>query len=191
MNKKEEKCYNDINEGAIVVAEVNDMKILPLALQMDDEKVGEDQNWDLKQSSKQNMENVEKDSSSQNISHVAVEGDLLPKQTGKFKGKYTKQREKNEEDLTKAQTSSIQSKRTIVGTMKMISETMQKYEEVSGQKDWGEMYTITKDNFSWEERNMNMLAKMKRSNMTGGGSWLEILKELEECSPKVKVIKVI
>ncbi|KAH0652538.1 hypothetical protein KY289_030216 [Solanum tuberosum] len=73
MNKNEEKCYNDINEGAIVVAEVNDMKILPLALQMDDEKVGEDQNWDLKQSSKQNMENVEKDNSSQNKSHVAVE----------------------------------------------------------------------------------------------------------------------
>ncbi|KAG5610829.1 hypothetical protein H5410_022110, partial [Solanum commersonii] len=39
-------------------------------------------------------------------------------------------------------------------------------------------------------RHMNMFAKMKRTNMIGEGSWREILKDLEEYRPKVKVIQV-
>ncbi|KAK4706608.1 hypothetical protein R3W88_033840 [Solanum pinnatisectum] len=110
----EEEGYNEINEGAIVVAKVNDEEILPLAFQMDDEKRSEERKMDLKQSLEKNMEEVEKDDLSQNISRVVVEGDLLPNYTGKLKGKYIKQRDYSEEDLTKAQASSRQLKRMII-----------------------------------------------------------------------------
>ncbi|KAH0679335.1 hypothetical protein KY284_020420 [Solanum tuberosum] len=88
----EEEGYNEINEGAIVVAKVNDEEILSLAFQMDDEKRREERKMNLKQSLEKNMEEVEKDDLSQNISRVVVEGDLLPNYIGKLKGKYTKQR---------------------------------------------------------------------------------------------------
>ncbi|KAG5568645.1 hypothetical protein H5410_064340 [Solanum commersonii] len=81
----------EINEGAIVVAE---------------------------QLSEQNEREVEKDDLSQNISQLALEGDLSPKHTGQLKGKYTKQREQSEENHSKAQAASRQSKRTIVKNSK-------------------------------------------------------------------------
>ncbi|KAK6791646.1 hypothetical protein RDI58_010727 [Solanum bulbocastanum] len=89
----EEEGYNEINKGAIEVAKVNDEEILALAFQTDDEKRREERKMDLKQSLEKNMEEVEKDDLSQNISRVVVERDLLPNYIGKLKEKYTKQRD--------------------------------------------------------------------------------------------------
>uniref|UniRef100_M1DIB4 DUF4283 domain-containing protein n=1 Tax=Solanum tuberosum TaxID=4113 RepID=M1DIB4_SOLTU len=121
--KAEEKLMEgsgdiEINEGTIVVAEVSIEEILPLAFQMEDEQGREEGKKELQQLSEQSVREVEKDDLSQNISQMAVEGDLSPKHTGKLKGKYTKQREQSEENLSKAQAASRQSKRTIVKNSK-------------------------------------------------------------------------
>ncbi|KAH0675433.1 hypothetical protein KY290_024486 [Solanum tuberosum] len=100
--------YETDKEGALVIAKINDEEVIPLAMQMDNDGGGMDQN----------INDIEKEDLSQNIRQMTIEGDLSPKQIGKLSNMHTKQRKHNEEEITKAQASSRQSKRTIVKNSK-------------------------------------------------------------------------
>ncbi|KAH0645307.1 hypothetical protein KY284_033191 [Solanum tuberosum] len=108
IEQNEGAKYETDKEGALAIAKINEEEVIPLAMQMDNDEGGMDQN----------MNDIEKEDLSQNIRQLAIEGDLSPKQIRKLNDTHTKQMKHNEEEITKAQASSSQSKRTIVKNSK-------------------------------------------------------------------------